>query len=584
MLRLTASRVLRSVEGFVAPACSATLAPKENRTQRQTMRRLQAGLPRYSSSSANVLKSAYPDVAMPTLPFADFVWENISEFGDNVALVCAMSGRSYTYEMVQLFARKLGSALIKRGLRKGEVLGLICPNIPEFPITFLGVTCVGGVVSTVNPTYTADEIARQLQNSGAKFVVTVPPLADKVKEAVAHCPLVEETFVIGEAEGLTPLASLAMDAGDAMPDAPIIDVAEDILVLPYSSGTTGLPKGVMLTHQNVTTNVMQSTHPDLIKMSTSEDTVLAILPFFHSYAMTTIMAMGLHYGARIITLPRFDPDMFLKALHEYKPTIVPLVPPLLNFISLREDVNVEDLRQIHTIFCGAAPLSKSLVTTFLDRIHPSTVTFQEGYGMSELSPVSHVCPKDSGRIGTCGVLIPNTEAKVVDAAGETVGPNEEGELCIRGPQVMKGYLNNIKATKETIDDDGWLHTGDISVYDRDGYFQVIDRLKELIKVKGLQVAPSELEDLILSHPDVEDVAVIGVPDDIAGELPKAYIVPRDSSLSKEDIFQYVSDKVAPHKQLKGGVEFLDSIPKSQTGKILRRELRDQLKKSATSHS
>uniref|UniRef100_A0A646QDR8 Luciferin 4-monooxygenase n=1 Tax=Hemiscolopendra marginata TaxID=943146 RepID=A0A646QDR8_9MYRI len=530
---------------------------------------------------SNIVRSAYEDVSLPTLPYAEFIWKNFDDFGDQEAMVCGMTGRSYTYELLRLFSRKLGSALVKRGLRKGDVLGLICPNIPEFAITFLGVACVGGIITTINPTYTAEEIARQLQDSGAKFVVTVGPLADKVKEAVALCPLVEETFSIGDAEGLTPLHQIAADLGDSLVECPPINIAEDVLVMPYSSGTTGLPKGVMLTHQNITGNICQMMHPQISYTPKPAETILAILPFFHSYAMTAIMGVGLHFGGRILTLPRFETDTFLKAIHDHKPNIMYLVPPLVNFLATYPELNVDDLRNLHTIVCGAAPLSKNIVSTLLDRLHPQPIAFQEGYGMTELSPVSHVSPRDSGRIGTCGVLVPNTEAKIVDLnTGAALGPGFEGELCVRGPQVMKGYLNNPRATRETIDRDGWLHTGDIANYDDQGFFHVIDRMKELIKVKGLQVSPSELEDVLLTHPGIEDVAVIGVPDPMAGELPKAYIVPRNSFVSKEDIFAFTESKLAPHKHLKGGIEFVSMIPKTQTGKILRRELKEQIRSQA----
>uniref|UniRef100_T1J951 AMP-dependent synthetase/ligase domain-containing protein n=1 Tax=Strigamia maritima TaxID=126957 RepID=T1J951_STRMM len=440
------------------------------------------------SSTANIVRSQFADVALSPLPYADFIFENIGQFGHKVALECAITGRSYTYEVVQLFARKFGSSLVRRGLRKGDVLGIICPNIPEFPIVFLGVTCVGGVASTVNPTYTSEEIARQLQNSNATFVVTVGPLADKVKEAISHCPLVKEAFVIGgDADGMTPISSLAVENDAALAGCPPIDVAEDLLVLPYSSGTTGLPKGVMLTHHNITTNILQATDPNITEQFTSDDTVLAILPFFHSYALTTVMSIGLRNGLKIVTLPQFEPESFMKALHVYKPNLLHLVPPLVHFLGCHPQLNVKDLCNLRLIACGAAPLSISIVKDLLQRIHPQTVSFQEGYGMTELSPVSHFCPKYSTRIGTCGVLIANSEAKIVDLnTGEALGPNCEGELYVRGPQVMKGYLNNEEATRETIDEDGWLHTGDIGSYDEEGFFHVFDRLKELIKVKGLQ--------------------------------------------------------------------------------------------------
>jgi len=339
----------------------------------------------------------------------------------------------------------------------------------------------------------------------------------------------------------------------------------------------------MLSHFNVGSNIQQLSHPGTIKLSVAssdsfQEVLLCVLPFFHIYGMVAIMLAGFDHGAKLVTLPKFESDSFLTALHYHQPTMLHLVPPLVSFLGHNNDWKKEAFHRMHTVFCGAAPLGAAAATKLMDRLDVQGLILQEGFGMTETSPVSHMGPMSGNKIGSCGEAVSRTRLKIVDiATGEALGAGQEGELCVSGPQVMKGYYNNEKATRETVDADGWLHTGDIAVYDEDNQFFIVDRLKELIKVKGLQVAPSELEDLLRRHPSVLDVAVIGVEDEMAGELPRAYVVrKKGSSTSAQEIRQFVDSRVAAHKQLKGGLIFIDSIPVSATGKLLRRELKAQL--------
>jgi 4-coumarate--CoA ligase len=351
--------------------------------------------------------------------------------------------------------------------------------------------------------------------------------------------------------------------------APAAVNGDDLAVLPYSSGTTGLPKGVMLTHANLVGNTLQAE----AQFDFDEHEVfLACLPFFHIYGMQIIMNVGLRIGATLVTMPRFDLEQFLALTQEHHATRLWTVPPIVLALARHPIVDDYDLTSVRSILSGAAPLAPELAAEAEARIGVPVV---QGYGMTELSPLSHAPLWQDPRPGTVGVLVANCDARVVDPeTGDDLGVGEDGELWIRGPNVMKGYLNNPGATAATIDGDGWLHTGDIGHVDDDGYWFIVDRVKELIKVKGFQVPPAELEGLLITHPAVADVAVIGIPDEEAGERPKAFVVLRPGvDASADEIQEFVAEHVAHYKRL-SEVVFLDAIPKSPSGKILRRLLRD----------
>jgi len=372
-------------------------------------------------------------------------------------------------------------------------------------------------------------------------------------------------LVHGDAEGATPFASLLDAGGD--PPRPEIDPGEDVVALPYSSGTTGLPKGVMLTHRNLVANICQTGAHHRI---TVDDRIVAVLPFFHIYGLVVIMLGTLSNGAALVTMPRFELAEFLRVLQDHRITRAYVVPPIVLALAKHPLVDDYDLSSLAYMNSGAAPLSAELETACGERVGCRIV---QGYGMTETSPVTHVCPDDlAGRMpGTVGPPVPNTEWRIVDIeSGDDVPDGERGELCIRGPQVMKGYLNRPEDTAATIDPDGWLHTGDIALIDERGALRIVDRMKELIKYKGFQVAPAELEALLLTHPAIADAAVIGVPDEDAGELPKAFVV-ASGPLSAEEVSAFVAERVAPHKKLRA-VELVEEIPKSPSGKILRRVL------------
>ncbi|HYE14007.1 MAG TPA: 4-coumarate--CoA ligase family protein [Pyrinomonadaceae bacterium] len=511
-----------------------------------------------------VFRSPLPDVEIPDLPLTDFVLGGADALGDKPALVDGLSGRAVTYAQLAGAVRRAAAGLARRGLRKGDVLALLSPNVPEFVIAFHAAATLGGVVTPVNPLYTTEEIAKQLRDAGARYLVTVPQLLDKAREATAGLG-VEEVFVFGEAEGATPFASLL--EGDDAPPAVGINPREDVVTLPYSSGTTGVCKGVMLTHRNIVANLAQikGTGHDW-----HDDTLICVLPLFHIYGLVAIASHGLWCGATIVTLPRFDFEQVLKTMQDYRVTFAHLVPPVILALAKHPAVGAYDLSALRVIFSGAAPLGAELSRECEERLGCRVI---QGYGMTETSPATHISTPERSKPGSVGQCVPNMECRLVSVeTGEEVGTNQEGEIYVRGPQVMKGYLNQPEATAATIDDEGWLRTGDIGYADEGGYFFIVDRAKELIKFKGFQVAPAELEAVLLTHPAIADAAVVPSPDAEAGEVPKAFVVVKEGAgLTHEEVMAFVADRVARYKKVRR-VEFIEQIPKSPSGKILRRLL------------
>jgi acyl-CoA synthetase (AMP-forming)/AMP-acid ligase II len=517
-----------------------------------------------------VLRSPHPDIAIPESPVTTFLLEKGTDRAHQAALIDGPTGRTVTYGELTSAVDAVAAGLAGRGFAKGDPMALYAPNLPEYAIAFGAISAAGGIATTVNPLYTADELAFQLGDSGARYLLTIPPLLERALRAKEQSK-VEEVFVFGEAEGATPFASLLETGGSGAtgPDVPI-DPLVDLVAMPYSSGTTGFPKGVMLTHHNLVSNVSQTLAAFTIK---AEDVVIGVLPFFHIYGMTAIMNCGLRAGATIVTMRRFDLDEFLRLMQDHRVTVAFVVPPIVLGLAKHPDVARYDLSSLRVILSGAAPLGADLAKECGERLG---CLVAQGYGLTESSPVTHICSDDGTfyRSGSIGPLVPNTESRVVDpATGRDVDASQRGEILIRGPQVMKGYLNNPQATAHTVDDDGWLHTGDIGYADEDGFFFIEDRLKELIKYKGFQVPPAELEALIVTHASVADVAVIGIPDEKAGELPKAFVV-RNGDVTEQEIIDFVAARVSPQKKIRL-VEFVDQIPKSPSGKILRRVLRER---------
>lgn len=517
-----------------------------------------------------IFRGPFPEVSIPEVSITTFVSQKWDERPNKPAFIEGLTGRRVTYGELSDAIKRTAASLSQRGFSKGDVLAILSPNLPEYAVAFHAVALLGGIVTTVNPLYTETEIAHQLKDSGARLLVTMPHCLNKARAAAEHANI-EELFIFDEGpgandiNGATPFSSL-LDSDGNVPDV-VINPREDLVALPYSSGTTGLPKGVMLTHHNLVANMCQM---EGLRYFTKDDTLICILPLFHIYGLVVVMNMGMYKGATIVTMPKFELEPFLQALQDYHVTLVHIVPPIVLALAKSPVVENYKLPRLKTIFSGAAPLDESLTRACMERLG---CDLRQGYGMTETSPVTHSSPPEREKVkfGSVGVPAPNTECKIVSLDdGASLGPNQEGEVCVRGPQVMKGYLNKPEATASTIDFEGWLHTGDIGYVDEDGHFYIVDRAKELIKYKGFQVPPAELEALLLTHPHVADAAVIPCPDDEAGEVPKAYIVLKGKT-SEDELIEFVASRVAPHKKLRA-VEFIDKIPKSPSGKILRRLL------------
>jgi len=508
--------------------------------------------------------SPLPEVEIPEQAITGFVMRRAAASAEKMALTDGQ-GSSYTFAELESAIHRFAGGLQERGFGPGSTLAIMAPNIPDYAVVFHGAAVAGGTVTTINPTYGADEVRFQIADAGATLLFTVPMFADTAR-AAAEGSDVREIVVIGGGEGD---ATLNDWMGEPIEQVPV-DSNEHVIVLPYSSGTTGLPKGVMLTHRNLVANICQMEHAIIYA---EEETALAALPFFHIYGMQVLMNGLLANGVGVVTMARFDMAQALDLVQRYSITRFFVVPPMVLGLARSPLVDDYDISSLKQVFSGAAPLGADLADEAARRIGCEVV---QGYGMTELSPVTHATPPGDYRAGTSGVTVSNTEIRIVnDETGDDLGVGERGELWVKGPQVMKGYLNNPEATAETIDSDGWLHTGDVAIIDEHEHVSIVDRIKELIKFKGFQVPPAELEALVVTHPAVADVAVIGIPDDEAGEIPKAFVVASSGQTpTLESIQELVGSHLASYKQVRA-MEIVDAIPKSASGKILRRKLRDQ---------
>ncbi|MCP4071711.1 MAG: 4-coumarate--CoA ligase family protein [Hyphomicrobiales bacterium] len=520
-----------------------------------------------------VIKSKFSDFEIENVSITEFVFEGLSEDPDRVVVIDGMTGKKTTAAALIDNIKKLAGGLVERNLATGRTIAIMSPNVPEYFTIFHGVAWAGGTITTINPNYTAHEAHHQLKDANANILIVHPDFLGTAREAVIGT-VVEEIISIGETHETTSLAQLM---GEPLNDQAPVDLNNHVVVLPYSSGTTGLPKGVMLTHRNLVANLGQvNSVMALRKNSDQANATPAFLPFFHIYGLLIFLNLYPASGGTVITMPRFDLQDFLRLAQDHKSINLWIVPPVAMALARHPAVDDYDLSCVEMIFSGAAPLGAELSHEVGKRLNCFAV---QGYGMTELSPVCHLMPQSEPRVGSVGLTIAGTSCRIVNLeTGEDMNIGEEGEIWIKGPQVMKGYLDNPQATARMIDSEGWLRTGDVGYFDKDQYLYIVDRVKELIKYKGFQVAPAELEAVLINHPDVADAAVIGIQDDEAGELPMAFIIAnKGASPSLDAIQTHMGEHLASFKQVRR-VELVETIPKSASGKILRRLLREQITK------
>ncbi|CAB3255928.1 unnamed protein product [Arctia plantaginis] len=532
-----------------------------------------------------VIKSPYKSIEIPNCTLYDYVWHNLDKWPERTVSVCALTGRGYTYadafKLSNTFAANLRT---KFKIRDGDTIAVMLPNVPDYPLVALGILGAGGIITSLNPIYTAHEVQRQLLMSSAKIIVTLPEIVPTVTEALKIGKLNIPIIVVKTSEDPIPegIACFNELSEDVHVDKSCLKEVRrglnDICFLPYSSGTTGLPKGVELSHRNIIANMEQVNEP-LIRChndttATHQDVVMGILPFFHIYAATVVMFHKMSIGAKLVALSKFQPEAFLHTLEKHKTNTVMVAPPLMLLMASHPAATEKTLQHIEVLVNGAAPLAASDVERFMDKAK-RTVDFRQGYGLTETSPTVSLSTVGSKSYEKTGAPVSDTEVRIVDRDLNNLGPNETGEIIVRGPQVMRGYRNDPQANNEAFTADGWFRTGDLAIADENGQLTITDRLKELIKVKGFQVPPAELESVFREHPLVNDAAVIGISHEIKGETPKAFLVLKSGEkCSKNELREFVNQKVAAYKQV-DDIMFVDAIPKSASGKILRRILKEK---------
>lgn len=518
---------------------------------------------------ACTIRSSLPDIEVDGTTVHELVLQHCAREGDKPAIVDASSGRALSYRRLGHDVERVAAWLVAHGFGHGDVLALHLPNLPEYAVAAYGAMAAGGAVTGANPASTEGELAGQLAAAHARVLVTVPALLP-LGQAAAGRAGVETVVVLGEADAAVPFHELIEhDHPGASPA-----LSSDLLAaLPFSSGTTGRPKGVELTHANLVAGVRQS---QAVIGFRPDDVVVAAAPFFHALGFNLLLPGALAAGATVVALPRPGLGPLLDAVQRYRGTATIVVPPLALGLAGDPLVDSYDLSSLRLLGVGAAPLPPAAEARCAERLGCLT---GQGLGMTETSALIAVGPVDQPRRGSVGRLVPNTEARIVDpAGGADLGPGRTGELWVRGPQVMRGYRDAPEATAATVDDEGWLRTGDLCCFDEDGYLFVVDRLKELIKSNGYQVAPAELEHLLLTHPAVADAAVVPRPDAHAGEVPVAHVSLR-GEVTAEQLVEYVAERVAPYKRLRA-VRVVDTVPRSPSGKLLRRTLVEAERRSA----
>ncbi|TEB38471.1 AMP binding protein [Coprinellus micaceus] len=575
-----------------------------------------------------IYKSPYPDVPIPDTSIFTHLFSSPSPdlvgnfLMSDIAYVDTPSGTALSRGQVKNFALQFAFSLLHGPsfeIRRGDTSLIYSPNSLAWPVALFGSAAAGVKVTLANSAYNAHELSHQYKDSGAKIVYTaeegIPVVLEMFKDmGLSEGEVTNRVIVLTNSLHWTgrgyqrpsPSVRGFVTLGDMLGRGFLVneerfddELANETVYMCYSSGTTGKPKGVETTHRNIT-SVLEQTRPAWPSSPSASDRFLGVLPFYHIFGAVMLIHFPFLFGYPVYIMPRFDPEDFALNIEKYKITTALVVPPILVVLKNHPCVEKFDISSLEIMLSGAAPLGIDLVKAVKTRLESlrkdsgKKIAIVQGYGLTETSPTTHILPAADHirKGGSIGRLLPNLEARLMlDGKGGDSNDAEEGqpgELWVRGPSIMKGYRNNAVATEDSITRDGWFKTGDIAIRDAEGYFAIVDRRKELIKYKGYQVPPAELESILLTHPDIADAAVIGVESvREATELPRAYIVqahPDDLFNAGENkaafgfsVQKWIKTKVARHKFLRGGVVVIETIPKSASGKILRRELRDRAK-------
>ncbi|EAT89380.2 hypothetical protein SNOG_02649 [Parastagonospora nodorum SN15] len=525
--------------------------------------------------------SPFPDVDIPNVDLWGLMFDRKDrDFSEDKVIYRAINAdRKYTFADTKALATLFGEGL--RNLwdwQKDEVLALYAPNDIDIAPVIYGAFFAGGIVTPANPGYSADELAYQLENSGAHALVTTKQFLETALKAAQKVGIPNDRVILlgiekDETHSVKHWSNIRKTSG-ALRYRRRRAKPEDLAFLAYSSGTTGLPKGVMLTHRNIVADLLLVQNAVGNWYSSANDKFLGVLPFFHIYGLTGLVQQTLHRGIEMLVMPAFDMETFLKTIQEHRITFIYVAPPVIVRLARDKMVDKYDLSSVKMITSGAAPLTKELVDAVHKRLNIKINQARyEAFFTFLCILLTHL-----------GKMFPNMTAKYISAEGKELGPGEVGELWLSGPNIFKGYWKNETATKDSLTSDGFFKTGDIGFQDKEHNFYITDRVKELIKYKGFQVPPAELEGKLMENELVDDVAVIGVNDEHQHtEVPRAYIVAAQDKRANVGeaealaIVDWMNKKVASHKRLRGGIVFIDEIPKSASGKILRRLLKERVK-------
>jgi long-chain acyl-CoA synthetase len=553
--------------------------------------------PWYKSWSTDIPKH----IEYPEVPLSEILRKTAENNADQTAIV--YFHKMITYRELNEASDRFAAALAALGVKKGDKVAIFLPNIPQFVIAYYGALRIGAVETAISPLYREREVEHQLSDSETETIVVLDVLYPVLERVLAGTK-VKTTIVANLKEymptAMSVLGSLLrripshsvehkpgtyffkqlLNAHDERPPKVDINPKEDLAALQYTGGTTGIAKGAMLTHMNLVSNAVMCA--EWLRGKQTEETFLAVLPLFHIYGMTTGMNAPIYLAGKMVMLPRFEPISTLKAIQDHKVTVFCGAPTMYSMLLANPKVNAFDLSSVHFCISGSAPLPPEIQKKWMEATKGVLV---EGYGLTESSPVTHCNPLDATlktvKIGSIGLPWPDTDAKIMDMekGEEELGTDQDGELVISGPQVMLGYWKMPEETRDVLRN-GWLYTGDIGKMDEDGYFYITDRKKDLIKYKGYSVYPREVEDVICEHPAVKLCAVIGKPDSVAGEIPKAFIVLKEGkTMTADEIKQFVNPKLAPYKALRE-VEIRTELPMTLVGKVLRRVLHEEERQKA----